>query len=159
VHFYLKKGIVMFCPSCGAENANDARFCGGCGNPIAVHNINSGEVVVGEQMSFGKSISTCFSKYVVWKGRASRAEYWWFLLFTSVVGWAAMTVSAVTDQPFIYYFYSMVVFLPSLSAMVRRLHDTNRSGWWYWIILTIVGAFFLLYWLIKKGDENQNNYG
>jgi len=149
----------MFCPSCGIENIEGAQFCGSCGKPIAIQNAGSGEMVIGQSMSFGKAIATCFSKYVVWKGRASRAEYWWFMLFTSLVGWAAMTVSSVTEQPTLYFLYSAVVFLPSTSVMVRRLHDTNRSGWWYWIVLTIVGAFFLLYWLIKKGDENQNNYG
>ena len=149
----------MFCPSCGAENANDARFCGGCGAAIAVSSTGTDVVASGQGMSFGQAISTCFSKYAVFKGRASRSEYWWFFLFTLLVGWAAMAVAAVTEQQSIYYLFNAVVFLPSISAMIRRLHDTNRSGWWYWIVLTIVGAFFLLYWLIKKGDENPNNYG
>jgi hypothetical protein len=92
----------MFCPSCGAENASDARFCGGCGASINGVNAGSGintgaDVTATDQgMSFGKAISTCLSKYGVWQGRASRSEYWWFYLFTILMAWAASIVDSVT---------------------------------------------------------------
>jgi uncharacterized membrane protein YhaH (DUF805 family) len=151
----------MFCPSCGSENIESAQFCGSCGKPIAIQNAGSGEIAVGQSMSFGQAISTCFSKYGVWQGRASRAEYWWFYLFVTLLAWTASIVDSVAldEQPITQAIVNLALLAPSISSMVRRLHDTNRSGWWFWIVLTIVGIPVLIYWLIKKGDENQNNYG
>ena len=151
----------MFCPSCGAENASDARFCGGCGASINV--INTGvDVPTSDQgMSFGKAISTCLSKYGVWQGRASRSEYWWFFLFLTLLGWAVNIVDAVAMDgnkvgPAIF---NLAFLSPSIAAMIRRLHDKNRSGWWSLIVFTGIGIPVLIYWLASRGDEGQNNYG
>jgi len=165
----------MFCPSCGAKSASDARFCGGCGAPINGVNAGSGintgaEVTATDQgMSFGKSISTCFSKYGTWKGRASRSEYWWFYLFTVILTsganffdglvWINLFGPADMDQPLTTAIVNLALLSPSLAAMVRRLHDTNRSGGWFWIVFTIIGIPILIYWLASRGDEGQNNYG
>jgi uncharacterized membrane protein YhaH (DUF805 family) len=48
--------------------------------------------------------------------------------------------------------------IPAISALVRRLHDAGRSGWWWLINFTIIGIFFFIYWLIKSGDEGKNKY-
>jgi uncharacterized membrane protein YhaH (DUF805 family) len=157
----------MFCPSCGAENASDARFCGGCGASINGVNAGSGintgaEATATDQgMSFGKSISTCLSKYGVWQGRASRSEYWWFYLFTVLLAWAASIVDSVTmdGEPVTSLIVNLALLAPSIGSMVRRLHDTNRSGWWFWIVLTIIGIPVLIYWLASRSDEGQNKYG
>jgi uncharacterized membrane protein YhaH (DUF805 family) len=157
----------MFCPSCGAENASDARFCGGCGASINGVNAGSGintgaEATATDQgMSFGKSISTCLSKYGVWQGRASRSEYWWFFLFLTLLGWAVNIVDAVAMDgsqvgPVIV---NLAFLLPSIAALIRRLHDTNRSGWWSLIAFTGIGIPVLIYWLASRGDEGQNTYG
>lgn len=157
----------MFCPSCGAENASDARFCGGCGASINGVNAGSGintgaEATATDQgMSFGKSISTCLSKYGVWQGRASRSEYWWFFLFLTLLGWAVNIVDAVAMDgsqvgPVIV---NLAFLLPSIAALIRRLHDTNRSGWWSLIAFTGIGIPVLIYWLASRSDEGQNKYG
>lgn len=126
-------------------------------------------------MGFGEAIRVCFNKYATFSGRARRSEYWWWALFTVIgqavlgvadqmmFGWQALSVGtaevAVDAGPLASVF-SLVCLLPGISVMVRRLHDTGRSGWWFWIILIpLIGWIFLLYWLIKAGDPGDNAYG
>jgi len=104
-------------------------------------------------MTFGESINTCFKKYATFDGRASRSEYWWFFLFTFLVSMATGIVSETLSGLF-----SLAVLLPSLAVGARRLHDTDRSGWFLllWII-PIVGWIVLLIWFIQEGKE-PNRY-
>jgi uncharacterized membrane protein YhaH (DUF805 family) len=46
-----------------------------------------------------------------------------------------------------------------LSLVARRLHDIDKSGWWYLILLTVIGGLFLCYWFCKKGDAEDNRFG
>ena len=100
-------------------------------------------------MTFGESISTCFSKYATFDGRASRSEYWWWFLFTLLASAAAGTVSQMLSGLF-----SIAVMLPSLAVGVRRLHDTDRSGWFLllWFI-PVIGWIVLIVWAIQEGKE------
>jgi len=109
---------------------------------------------VGDPMTFGKSISTCFSKFFDFNGRASRPEYWWFYLFTLLLSWGSILV----DNS-ILSLWLIVLFFPAISAGARRLHDTNRSGWWQLIMLTIIGIIPLIIWLASKGSDQENQYG
>ncbi len=147
----------MFCRACGKENADDAKSCVHCGAvlgasaaPVQV------SVAAGEQMSFGQSISVCMSKYVDFKGRASRSEYWWFYLFTVLLSWGAMLVDG---SGIVSSIVNLAFLLPSLAAAARRLHDTNRSGWWMLISLTIIGLIPLIIWLATAGSRESNQYG
>ncbi|HEY1631578.1 MAG TPA: DUF805 domain-containing protein [Rhizomicrobium sp.] len=88
-------------------------------------------------MDFGQAIGTCLRKFVVWKGRAPRSEYWWFILFGILCNIAATIVDSVLGLKMgtggggpISALVSLALFLPNLSVTVRRLHDTNRSGFW-----------------------------
>ncbi len=100
-------------------------------------------------MTFGDSISTCFSKYAAFGGRASRSEFWWWFLFTFLVSVATGMVSQTISGLF-----SLAVLLPSLAVGARRLHDTDRSGWFLllWII-PLIGWIVLLVWAIQEGKE------
>jgi uncharacterized membrane protein YhaH (DUF805 family) len=100
-------------------------------------------------MTFGESISSCFSKYVTFNGCASRSEYWWFFLFTLLMSIATGIVSEALSGLF-----SLAVLLPSLAVGVRRLHDTDRSGWFLllWLI-PVIGWIVLLVWAIQEGKE------
>ena len=90
---------------------------------------------------FGEAISVCLSKYVTFSGRASRSEYWYFVLFSILVSLAATIVDVAifgieNDLSPINSLVTLALFLPSTAVGVRRLHDTNRSGWWiggFWI--------------------------
>ncbi len=100
-------------------------------------------------MTFGDSISTCFSKYAVFDGRASRSEFWWWVLFTFMVSLATGMVSEVLSALF-----SLSVLLPSLAVGARRLHDTDRSGWFLllWLI-PIIGWIILIVLVAQEGKE------
>ena len=97
-------------------------------------------------MTFQESIRTCFTKYVDFNGRASRSEYWWFFLFLVVV---SVVLSLFSHE--LYIVFSLATFLPSIAAAARRLHDTNRSGWWQLIVfLPIVGWIVLIIFLAQE---------
>ena len=104
------------------------------------------------------------NKYAVFSGRAQRAEYWYFIFFIYgsafllglLMGLIGVSESGSDSMAGIL---QLAVFLPSIAVATRRLHDTGRSGWWQLIVLTGIGVFVLLYWLIKAGDEGENEYG
>ena len=117
-------------------------------------------------MTFQEAIKSGFSKYVTWKGRASRSEFWFFALLM----FAGVIVASIIDKilgtggesglGIVYMIFVLATFLPYLSVLVRRLHDTDRSGWWYWIaLIPIVGAILLIVWLATKGTTGDNTYG
>ena len=115
-------------------------------------------------LSFNEAVGTCFRKYFDFTGRARGSEYWYFFLFVFLVGIAAIILDInlfgygwESNGP-LYLISSVVFFIPSISAAARRLHDTNKSGWRQLWILTIIGAFFVLYWLIIKSDTDKNSY-
>ena len=93
-------------------------------------------------------------------GRSSRKEYWYswaFIQLTSVF----LLIFAFRARPLllIYVVYVFVIITPSLAVTVRRLHDINKSGWWYLLVFTIVGIIPVVYWFCKAGDEADNEYG
>jgi uncharacterized membrane protein YhaH (DUF805 family) len=125
---------------------------------------------IGSDMTFTQSITTCFSKYATFSGRASRSEFWWFYLFSLLLQWGATIVGAILfiggsgsdmaiGADLLGGIVSLVLLMPSLTVSARRLHDIGRSGWWLLIAFTIIGIFVLLYWLSKAGETFENNYG
>ncbi len=114
-------------------------------------------------MTFTESISTVFSKYGTFKGRASRSEFWWFYLFSTLLGWAASVVGALTldenSNGVFQLVFAMAFVVPQLAVGSRRLHDAGRSGWWQLIALTVIGIILLIVWWASKGIETDNPYG
>lgn len=111
-------------------------------------------------MTFTESISTCFSKYATFTGRAARPEYWWFVLFlfTVSIGLGALTgfnSEGLTPSDI----FGLATFVPSLAVAVRRLHDTNRSAWYLLIAIIPFGVFVLLWMLASSGSPGPNTYG
>ncbi|MEZ0330851.1 MAG: DUF805 domain-containing protein [Methylophilaceae bacterium] len=106
-------------------------------------------------MTFGESIKTCFGKYADFTGRASRSEYWWFFLFAFLVN---LALSAVSET--VGLLFSLALILPSFAVGARRLHDTNRSGWWQLIyIIPLIGLIVMIVFLVKEGETTDNQYG
>ena len=103
-------------------------------------------------MNFQDAIKTCLSNYAVFEGRASRSEYWWFILFTLLVGGALSVVSEKLN-----ILFEIAVFLPSIAAAARRLHDTNRSGWMQLIALIPVLGFIILIVFLAQDTVVENN--
>ena len=109
-------------------------------------------------MTFSESVSTCFSKYFVFKGRASRSEYWWFQLIVT----PSFVISDFTETDISYLFLgiALVTLIPAISVGVRRLHDTNRSGFFLLIgFIPFIGGLILLFFLIPEGTKGKNKYG
>ena len=120
-------------------------------------------------MNFRVSVIKCFMLYTVFSGRAKRAEFWWFFLFSAIVG----IIGSITDSTLgtrkvfedgntIGLFQSMiqiVILLPGLSVGSRRLHDTNKTGWWQllWII-PIFGWIPLIIFLSFPSNDDENKY-
>ncbi len=103
---------------------------------------------------FVDAIKICFNKYADFNGRASRPEFWWFYLFTFVL------LVAASASDILLIIAVLALFLPSLAATVRRLHDTDRSGWWYLILIVpLVGPIALLVFLVLQGTQGQNRFG
>jgi uncharacterized membrane protein YhaH (DUF805 family) len=106
-------------------------------------------------------------KYTVFSGRAQRAEYWYFVLFNMLVGvglsmidQATGTLDAETGVGLLGGLYSLAVLLPSLGVSVRRLHDTDRSGWWMFILLIpVIGVIALLVFFVQDSTAGTNEYG
>lgn len=104
-------------------------------------------------MDFKTAIRTCIDKYATFSGRASRSEFWWFVLFGFLVNLAASVLDAAifgsgdgAAQP-IAALTSLSILLPNLAVAVRRLHDIGRSGWWLLIVLIpILGTLILIWW-------------
>lgn len=106
-------------------------------------------------MDFMTAVKTCFSKYVTFEGRASRSEYWWFILFILI----GQVVLLFVFEPLSLIFL-LAVLLPNLAVVVRRLHDVDKSGWWYLIFLVpLIGGLLLLYWFVTEGTRGPNQYG
>ncbi len=98
-------------------------------------------------MTFQDAIRTCFSKYADFSGRAARSEYWWFFLFIVLVSIGLSMVS-----PIISGLFSLGTLIPSIAAAARRLHDTNRSGWWQLIcLIPVLGVIVLIVFLVQEG--------
>lgn len=108
-------------------------------------------------MTFSESISTCFTKYIDFTGRASRSEYWWFILFSTIV---QIVLHIVNDSGVLGGLFSLAVIVPTFAVQARRLHDTNRSAWFILLnLIPIIGWIILLIWFVQKSDEESNLYG
>jgi len=87
-------------------------------------------------MTFTQAVRSALSSYATFSGRARRAEYWWFYLFTVLVSLASSALDAVLDTAFdneagvVGAVTGLALLLPTLAVTARRLHDTGRSGWW-----------------------------
>jgi uncharacterized membrane protein YhaH (DUF805 family) len=111
-------------------------------------------------VSFVEAVRVCFSKYVTFTGRARRSEYWWFVLFGGLVYIVAAILSSAASSSVFVVIAVLALLLPTLAVLVRRLHDTSRSGWWYFISLVpLVGGIFLLVYLASDSTPGSNEYG
>jgi len=121
-------------------------------------------------MSFGAAIASFFSKYATFSGRARRSEFWFAVLFTSLVSTAISIVSPGTTQyvndiaiqqaSVLSNLWQLAIFVPSLALSWRRLHDVGRKGTYYlFILLPIVGWILLFIQLVKDSQPGANEFG
>lgn len=110
-------------------------------------------------MGFGEAISSGFSHYVTFSGRAPRSEFWYWTLFVFILSVIANILDAILGIPAIGAIVSLGLLLPGISMGIRRLHDIDRTGWWMLLGLTGIGAILLIVWACFKGTTGQNTYG
>ncbi|MDD7578781.1 MAG: DUF805 domain-containing protein [Elusimicrobia bacterium] len=100
--------------------------------------------------------------YVDFKGRATRQQYWMFVLFYFILSIVIGIIGAIcsdTVNGILSTLLTLGLFLPSLGIGVRRLHDTDRSGWWYLLILLpFIGGLVLLVFFCLPGTEGENRF-
>jgi len=114
-------------------------------------------------MSFFEAVSSCFSKYATFSGRASRSEYWWFMLFwilaTTVINLLAGSFLGAEVGSVIGLLVVLGLFIPTVAVSARRLHDMNHSGWWQLLALTGIGGLVLVIWYMFRGTPGTNRFG
>lgn len=125
-------------------------------------------------MTFAEAVRSCLSNYATFSGRARRAEYWWFVLFSLLIQIAA----AILDGGIwsarlgmgggmmwggggpIQGLAWLALLLPQIAVAARRLHDTGRSGWWLLIgLVPMIGLIVILVFMLLPGDRGANAHG
>jgi uncharacterized membrane protein YhaH (DUF805 family) len=112
-------------------------------------------------VTFSEAVKSGFDHYVTFSGRASRPAYWWWFLFAIIVAVGASIIdAAIGTFGVISGLAGLALLLPGLSVAIRRLHDTNRTGWWVLIgLIPIIGFIVLLIFYLQEGDAGENDYG
>ena len=108
----------------------------------------------------------CFRQYATFKGRARRAEYWYFVLYGWLISLAATAVDMLTfgvneeGMGLLGAIYSLVVFIPSLAVGVRRMHDTGRSGWVLLLgLIPVIGWVLVIVYSCQDSQPGNNKWG
>ena len=124
-------------------------------------------------MNMPQAVSTVLiKKYATFNGRAALSEYWWFILFLTLgnLVFSGLDSYLGTTAGFMYQgnieiktslfngIFSLLTFIPSIAVAAIRLNDVNKSGWWQLLMLTIIGIFPLVYWLLKKPVDEGNRF-
>ena len=117
-------------------------------------------------MGFQDAVKSCFAQFATFQGRARRAEFWYFVLFTILGGMVAGVLDAIVfgstgdETGPLGGIFGLVVLIPSIAVAVRRLHDTGRSGWWWWLwLIPIVGWIIAIVFYATRSQPGENEYG
>lgn len=120
-------------------------------------------------MSFVSSVLTAYRKTFTFRGRAPRAEFWWFALAQLVLmialamlemrlGWTENGTAEFGEGP-LSLTYQLGHLITWISVTVRRFHDMDHSGWWVLIALVPIASLIQLVWLAKPGTQGENGFG
>lgn len=161
-----------YCSNCGTELRVGSVYCSNCGinveQPIYTKNRSPKGI-----FDYYKD---ALNKYAVFSGRASLYEYWYFVLANMIIGFVgtitviviSLLIYVITQNPvlpIIVYIliaggYGLYIVIPSVSIAIRRLHDQNKSGAWYLIVLIpYLGALILFILMCLRGTLGYNQYG
>lgn len=112
-------------------------------------------------MSFTDAVRSGLRKYAAFDGRASRSEYWWFTLFLVLVYGAGVAVDLALGTEVVFTVIALLsIVIPSITVTVRRLHDTDRAGGWYFIsFIPLVGPIWLLVLMCLDSKPFDNRFG
>ena len=123
-------------------------------------------------MRFAEAIKSFWTKYATFKGRSRRFEYWWIQLFLVLTNLAVAAIDLILMNGDVERFIAnggggivglvwiLVTIVPALAVLVRRLHDSDKSGWWALIgFVPIVGAVILLVFTVLDSEVPENKHG
>lgn len=114
-------------------------------------------------MSFGDAVKSFFSNYVNFKGRARRSEFWYSYLFIALTYFVTIILDRIVFGQEGVLFYSLAVlatFIPFIAVCIRRLHDINKTGWWYLLyLIPLVGFILLIVWGVQETEPAANQWG
>jgi uncharacterized membrane protein YhaH (DUF805 family) len=113
-------------------------------------------------MSFTQAIASGFLHYAKFAGRASRSELWFWLLFSSLAGIVPELFDRAIDPSngILSALWGFAVIVPTLAVAVRRLHDTDRNGWWLLLFfIPFFGGLVLIVWFCLGGKRGYNRFG
>lgn len=106
-------------------------------------------------------------KYAVFEGRARRKEYWFFILFNVLISFVLGIIDNMlglimegVGLGVLGLLYGLFVLIPSIAVTIRRLHDSDRTGWWFLIaFVPLIGGLVLLIFMVLDGNRGRNRYG
>ena len=116
-------------------------------------------------MGFGEAVRSVLGKYATFQGRAPRAEYWWFQLALILAYAVAAAIDfgifvPIIGAPILMFIVMLGLLLPSLAVLIRRLHDADYAGWWFFIaFVPYIGSFILLIFMFFKSTPGENRFG
>jgi len=114
-------------------------------------------------MNFYAAIKSAFSQYATFSGRASRSEFWFFYLFLVIASFIAASIDALVlnnQNSYLTLILFLATLIPLIAITTRRLHDTDRSGWWQLLsFIPLVGAIILIIWLCTASTPGSNRFG
>ena len=120
-------------------------------------------VPANRQVNFGHAIVLFFINYFEFSGRSSAGAYWYIAFWSLLLVFLFAVLDSIFDLVGKYLNFSnllsLVTLVPSISLSVRRLHDINRSGWWFLLSISVIGLIPLIYWACQRGDRSENDYG
>lgn len=184
--------MANFCSQCGAKSMPQDNFCTSCGaglshNRVGVHNKGaySKAELAGDRrsvqkiVSLNKAVVLGFKRYADFKGRSSRSEYWFFILFQLIIyGFIGILVvllesshslGSITTESYNYLnllvfslasLFWLGTFIPTLAVAVRRLHDASYSAWYLFLyLIPYVGPMVLVAFYMLRSVEGENEYG
>ena len=115
-------------------------------------------------VGFGEAIKICLTSYATFRGVASRSEFWYFVLFSALAGLATALLDAILfgadgEISPLNTALSLALILPQLAVGCRRLHDTDRSGWWQlFALVPLVGTITVIVFWCQKGTPDRNRF-
>ena len=116
-------------------------------------------------MNFQEAVQSVFSNYAKFRGRACRSEFWWFQLFLLLGGIVAGLLDLFANTNFLggsplAMLFWLAAIIPDLAVTVRRLHDTDSSGWWILLgLIPLIGMVVLIVWWCLEGSKGYNRFG
>lgn len=115
-------------------------------------------------MTFTQAVSSCFSKYSIFSGRASASEFWFFFLFKIIVGIVSYTIlgffAGLTGVWLFKVIIDLAFLLPSLAVSVRRMHDIGKGGGWIFIsCIPIIGWIWFIVLCCESSQYGENRFG